>query len=60
MDLLKIECETNPTIAGYVEAKRSKGDQKDVDMAVETAMRTATTEETLPVRERSSVYSPFT
>jgi hypothetical protein len=39
MDLLKIEHETNPTIAGYVEAKRSRGDQKDVDMAVEKYAR---------------------
>jgi hypothetical protein len=39
MDLLKIERETNPTIAGYVEAKRSRGDQKDVDMAVEKYAR---------------------
>jgi hypothetical protein len=39
MDLLKIERETNPTIAGYVEAKQSRGDQKDVDMAVEKYAR---------------------
>jgi hypothetical protein len=39
LDLLKIERETNPTIAAYVEAKRSKGDQKDVDMAVEKYAR---------------------
>jgi hypothetical protein len=39
LDLLKIKRETNPTIVAYVEAKQSKGDQKDVNMAVEKYLR---------------------
>jgi hypothetical protein len=39
LDLLKIKRETNPTIAAYVEAKRSKGDQRVLDAVVEKFAR---------------------
>jgi hypothetical protein len=32
--LLKVERETNPTVAAFVEAKRSKGDERDLEAAV--------------------------
>jgi hypothetical protein len=33
--LLKVERETNPTVAAFVEAKRSKGDERDLAAAVD-------------------------
>jgi hypothetical protein len=35
LDLLQIECETNATIAGFVETKRSKGGERDLNAAIE-------------------------
>jgi hypothetical protein len=33
--LLEVERETNPTVAAFVEAKRSKGDERDLAVAVD-------------------------
>jgi hypothetical protein len=33
--LLEVERETNPTVAAFVEAKRSKGDERDLAAAVD-------------------------
>jgi hypothetical protein len=41
LDLLQIERETNSTIPGFVESKRCKGGQREVDLVVEKYIRQA-------------------
>jgi hypothetical protein len=35
LNLLEVERETNPTVAAFVEAKRSKGDERDLAAAID-------------------------